>query len=198
MAPRLRVAGYRVRCFSYSSVAANLALNAERLARFAESIDAPAVHFIGHSLGGLVVAQSLMRHPPFRPGRVILMGSPFADSHVVRSLVANRLGRALLGRCLPAWLDSRPVAWPAAHELGVIAGSVGLGMGRLLAPGLAVPNDGAVAVRETIVPGAADHIVLSVSHSAMLVSGRVMDQVLHFLGYGRFRRDQWPDAIRPV
>ena len=124
-----------------------------------------------------------------RPGRVVLLGSPFAGSNAAARLEASRIGTALLGRSIREWLLDRPQAWSGPRELGVIAGCGRIGMGRIIAPDLARPNDGVVAVAETRVPGAADHLVLPVSHTAMLASRRVAEESAHFLRNGRFRHE---------
>jgi hypothetical protein len=76
----------------------------------------------------------------------------------------------------------------AGREIGIIAGNVPVGMGRLFGsfPG---PNDGMVAVEETRLDGAADHIVLPVAHTALLWSSEVARQTVWFLEHGRFHRD---------
>ncbi|MCX7961889.1 MAG: hypothetical protein N2653_09995, partial [Burkholderiales bacterium] len=63
-----------------------------------------------------------------------------------------------------------------------------LGLGRIVA-GLPGPSDGVVRVEETEVEGAADRIVLAVSHSTMLVSARVAREAAAFLATGRFLRE---------
>jgi hypothetical protein len=89
---------------------------------------------------------------------------------------------------MPEWLASGPPPGFDACELGVIAGSRGIGLGRLIAPGLPRPHDGVVSVDETRVPGMADHIVLRVGHTEMLVSRAVAQQVCAFLKHGKFDR----------
>ena len=76
-------------------------------------------------------------------------------------------------------------AWPAGVDVGSIAGRIPLGIGRLLGP-FPEPNDGTVAVAETQIAGLADHIVLPVSHVALLWSSAVAAQTEHFLLHGRF------------
>jgi len=75
--------------------------------------------------------------------------------------------------------------WVQARPLGIIAGSQPIGVGQLLA-GFAEENDGTVAVSETRMPGATDHIVLPVSHLGMLLSARVARETGSFLTAGRF------------
>jgi hypothetical protein len=82
-------------------------------------------------------------------------------------------------------LQPRTRHWTHARPLGVVAGSQPLGVGQLLAQ-FDEPNDGTIAVRETRMPGATDHIVLPVSHLGMLVSARVAREVGLFLTQGHF------------
>ena len=56
----------------------------------------------------------------------------------------------------------------------------------LVAPELPEPNDGIVAVAETVIPGERDRIILPVSHSGMLVSRAVATQAAAFLRNGKF------------
>src|SRR3954464_6278340 len=60
---RLRSCGFRTVCFSYPSMRASLSQNASVLSRFVERIAAPRIHFIGHSLGGLLILQMLAEFP---------------------------------------------------------------------------------------------------------------------------------------
>jgi hypothetical protein len=80
------------------------------------------------------------------------------------------------------------LAIPPGVEAGAIAGSRGLGLGRLVGLDVPLPNDGVVAVEETEHPQLADHLVMPIAHSAMLVSGAVARQVAAFLAHGRFAR----------
>jgi len=75
--------------------------------------------------------------------------------------------------------------WTHARPLGIIAGTQPLGFGQLLA-NFDEDNDGTVAVSETRMPGATDHIVLPVSHLGLLLSARVAHEAGLFLSTGRF------------
>ena len=190
---RRRVArnGFRVLSYSYPSVRLSLAENVERLARYCREIGTPRLHFVGHSLGGLIVLRMLGGAPGIRPGRVVLAGAPVAGSYAARSLARLPGGRAALGRSMMEWLEMpSPVSFTGC-DLGVIAGRMPLGAGRIVAPELPGPNDGAVRVDETRLPAMCDHIVLNVSHSGMLISSAVAHQIVAFLRNGAFdRRDK--------
>lgn len=187
---RLAAAGFRVATYSYPSMRLGFAANVERLARHCRALEAARLDFVAHSLGGLLVLRALedWNGPP--PGRVVLLGPPYADSCAARGLARWPGGRHVLGRCIPEWLDGPKPVPDGRYELGVTAGRRSLGLGRLVAPDLPRPNDGAVAVTETTVPGMREHIVLDVTHSGMLVSREVARQAVAFLRHGTFAHDR--------
>jgi len=188
LAHRLRHGGFRVETFSYPSVRWPLSVIAARLHDFARSRSTQRVHFVGHSLGGLVILNMLSAWTDLPPGRVVLLGSPCTDCESARQLGARSGGRLVLGRALHGWSCEDGEA--VAHRLpvGVIAGTRRIGMGRLFVR-LSGPNDGVVTVEETRLPGRAAHRVMPVSHSGMLVSSAVAEQVVCFLREGRFTGD---------
>ena len=182
--------GFDAVCYSYPSMRLTLTANAGRLAQFARSLRAPHIHWVGHSLGGLVILRMLEREPELPPGRVVLLGVPYGDGYVQRALAASRLGVRMLGRSIGEWIDIRkPENFPG-REIGVIAGSHSRGLGRVVARGLPTPNDGVVTVAETELAAACDRIVLPVSHSGMLFSRRVARQSGAFLRAGKFDATQ--------
>ena len=187
LAARLRACGFRCALFSYRSIALPLEEIARRLARFARAREPVRVHFVGHSLGGLVVLEMLARDKTLPVGRVLLLGTPAAGSQAVAQLSRSRTGRALLGRALPQWRPERAREVTARVLVGAIAGTVRMGVVSLLVK-LAPPDDGAVTVDETRLPDLADHIVMQTSHSGMALSRQVSRQACHFLKHGRFAR----------
>lgn len=183
---RLRQAGYAVRQFTYLTVWRNLPDNARRLQQLVAGIETPTVHFVAHSLGGLVVRQLFHDFPNQRPGRVVTLGSPHRGSRVVDVLERLELSKPLLGGSRKALHGEAP-AWSGLHQLGSLAGSRSVGLGRMLER-MPKPNDGTVTVEETKLPGMHDHIILPVSHMSMLFVPAVAGQVIHFLRHGRFER----------
>ncbi len=179
--------GYRTHAFSYRSVSRALPENARRLRRFVDDVDAPTVHLVGHSLGGVLALQMLNLFPTDKVGRIVCLGSPLAGSSTAHRLSRWRLGRKVLGRTLSGGVLENPlVSVDGSREVGVIAGSVAIGLGSLIGK-LETPHDGVVAVRETRLSGLAAHVVLPVNHFALLFSRRVVAQTVHFLRSGEFR-----------
>jgi 8-oxo-dGTP pyrophosphatase MutT (NUDIX family) len=185
---RLARAGFPPSLFRFRTVRDGLDANAERLARFAERLPSEKVHFVGHSLGGVVAAHMLQTRPPLRAGRLVCLGSPLRGTHSGKRLARFRWGAGVTGRSIGDLLARGGLApWSGAGDLGVIAGDLPLGLGLLLGA-LPKPHDGVVAVEETRLEGATDHLVLHVSHTVLVFSSAVAAQVVHFLRHGRFER----------
>ena len=183
LAARLARAGFRCHNFSYMGAGRPLAAHAERLARFAEGIG-PA-HFVGHSLGGLVILEALQCDARTAAGRVVLLGAPVNGCFAGRRLAGYPGGRWFLGASEELWREGRGARWSRPEALGVVAGTLPLGLGRLFGalPGV---NDGVVRLEETAVEGMAERVALPVGHSAMLISARVAHNVAAFLDQGKF------------
>ena len=180
--------GYEAVCYSYPSVRLTLTENATRLAQFARAQTAPVIHWVGHSLGGLVILRMLELDAVLPPGRVVLLGTPYGDSYAGRVLSGSALGARMVGRSIREWHEmKRPTQFPG-REIGVIAGTLSIGLGRIVAPELPVPNDGAVTLAETRLAAACDHIEMRVSHTAMVFARPVARQIGAFLRNGRFDR----------
>lgn len=186
LARRLRAAGFDTLSFAYPSVRGNLEEVAARLAgTVARHATAARVHFVGHSLGGLVLLAMLHRHPALAQGRAVLLGSPCTACSAADQLSRRAGWRVLVGHVLPAWRVQYGEAVVSRVQTGMIAGTRRVGLGRFLVV-LDGANDGMVTVEETRLRGLADHVVMPVSHSGMLLSARVAHQIAAFLHTGRF------------
>jgi alpha-beta hydrolase superfamily lysophospholipase len=189
--------GLRLRALPYSSLTESMEQVARRCARQVLSLAQRTllpVHLVGHSLGGLVIYRAfetgLLPSNRFsgEACRVVFMGSPVRGSQSARALAGMRAARRLLGNVGgPHLPQGVPPHWPFAAQLGTIAGTRAVGLGKLLAP-FNDANDGTVAVAETRLDGATDHCELAVSHTTMLLSAEVAGQVAAFLERGRFNR----------
>lgn len=186
---RLRQCGFRPIQFSYPTIRRNITLNAAALNRFVArinaEIDAQVIHFVGHSLGGLLIRQFLHDFPSQRPGRIVTLGTPHNGSLVAQHFNRSSLGRLVLGQSLDHALLGDMPPWDTSREIGVIAGTLNLGVGRLV-PDLVKPNDGTVSVAETCLNGMTDHIAVHVSHTALLFSTQAAGQTCAFLANGHF------------
>ncbi|MEA3106087.1 MAG: hypothetical protein QOI88_692 [Gammaproteobacteria bacterium] len=187
------------RVFRYASVGAAVTDNAVALGRYLQTIETDTLHLVAHSMGGLVILKlfelSLAPQGPLAgvaqglpPGRIVLTGSPVRGSRSAERLARLPFGRALLGlSAAEVLLTPRERRWHGGRDLGIIAGDLAVGLGRLLGP-MGAPNDGTVWLDETDLPGATDQLRVRVSHSGMVFSAEVAGQVAAFLKDGRFSR----------
>lgn len=193
---RLERAGFVTYAWSYPSVRGHLADNADALSRFLAELPVAALHLVGHSLGGIVIANALARHPDPRVRRVVLMAPPWAVSRCATTLQRVPGVAALLGRSMRDWLPAPRPDLPGV-DIGVVSGNRPVGLAGALV-GLPRPNDGIVMVAETRLPQARDAITLHVSHMEMLFSQRCAVQVTTFLRNGTFDHVATPtSADRP-
>ncbi|NNC63971.1 MAG: alpha/beta hydrolase [Gammaproteobacteria bacterium] len=185
---RLTRAGFAATQFRYRTIIQNVDRSAAALAEYVAATPGDTVHFVGHSLGGIVILKMIEHYGVERIGRIVSLGSPFRGSISANNLRRLPGGKCLLGRAMAqANEEAAERTWSGARELGVIAGDHARGMGRVIGV-LPKPNDGTVTVDETRLPGATDHIVLPVTHLSMLWSADVAEQVIAFLRDGHFTR----------
>ena len=188
----LQQAGYTTRSLDYRSRARPLeALVADihpAIAAFTDRVSGP-VHFVGHSMGGLLIRAYLAKHPPRRLGRVLLLGTPNGGSEIADRMQRLAIYRAFFG---PAGqqLTTRPDAATRAllstpnYPLGIIAGNRSVyPIASLFLP---QPNDGRVSVASTKLDGMADHIVIPTAHPFLMRDARAIAQTLAFLRDGKF------------
>ena len=182
---RMRRCGFVTYQFSYPTTRCTVDEAAQLLQRFIAKIPESTVHFIAHSLGGLVVQRLFSNHSDQRAGRVVTLGTPYQGSAAARGLARFRTGRFMLGNSYLHGLADHSRRWTAANSLGVIAGDLSIGGGRIFA-GLTSANDGTVGVDEARIPGATEQRVVHVSHMGLLVSPQVARLACAFLHSGTF------------
>ena len=156
----------------------------------AEVAPGSTIHFVTHSLGGILVRQYLREHEIPRLGRVVMLGPPNQGTEVVdrlREFPGFRFVYGEAGLQLGTGRDSVPKQLGEVNfDLGVIAGtrSINLFLSTMI-PG---ENDGKVSVGNTRVEGMNDHLAMEVTHTFMMRNDRVIAQVIHYLRHGRFQR----------
>lgn len=199
----LRRAGYRVVNETYPSASRPLEALADDwlpalLARH-RTAEAPALHVVTHSMGGIVLRGFLGRQPtPANLGRVVMIAPPNAGTQLVDRIARwwpFRVVTGVNGRRLGTDPTSPPRAWgpwPVAAPLGIIAGerSINPLFSRWIAD---APDDGKVSVAATRLAGMHAHLVLPISHTWLIYRGRTIDAVRTFLRTGAFAAVQ-PDS----
>jgi len=150
--------------------------------------DVERIHFVTHSLGGILVRQYLSMNTIAELGRVVMMGPPNQGSAAVDEL--NDLPgfdwlNGPAGRQLGKGEDSVPLQLgPADFELGVIAGNRSIDP--ITSAVLENPDDGRVSVDDTRLDGMADFIVVEHSHALMMRMRQPIELTIEFLRSGQF------------
>lgn len=184
LARKLGAEGLVCRRYSYATTGEGLDQHAAGLRQFVAKSPAKTVHFVAHSLGGLVTLRMLEIYDWVAPGRVVLLGSPLGGSVTARKAAKVPGSEKLLGDIRSA-LHQGYGQIPPGRDTGMIAGTRGIGLGMLVG-GVGGRGDGTVAIRETRMPGLADHIELPVTHTGMLYSKEVARQAAYFIRSGGF------------
>ena len=178
-AARLGAYGYQARVFAYHG-RRPYDRNVAGLAGFAR---APAF-FVGHSLGGVLILDMLTRHPEIAAQGVVLIAAPVRGCLAGRRFGEAGVGRWMMGAARPLW-EERDARWTRAAPLGVIAGTLPVGLGTALGA-LPGANDGVVRVDETTIDGMTERTLVRQGHSMLIFSSRVCGLVDRFLRSGRF------------
>ena len=186
--------GYRVVNVSYPSRTRSLeALATEWLPARLPKVEGDArVHFVTHSMGGILVRMWLREYgPPANLGRVVMLAPPNSGSEIpdrFARFAPFRWFTGVNGRRLGTATDALPTAlgrWPAeAGALGIIAGNRSLNP--FTAAWLPAPNDGKVTVASTHLAGERDHLVLPYGHTWLGWHRTTLAHITAFLRHGTF------------
>jgi pimeloyl-ACP methyl ester carboxylesterase len=146
------------------------------------------VHFVTHSLGGILVRVYLADNTIANLGRVVMLAPPNQGSSAVDEMVR-----------IPGfdWLNG-----PAGYQLGKGPESVPLRLGvpqfdfaviagdhtidPITSAVLPDPDDGRVSVSDTKLEGMRDFVVVPVSHALIMQDRQVFRLVRNFLAHGSF------------
>ena len=184
--------GYCVDNVRYESTRHDIETLAEQ-AIGAALVTCPAgqpVHFVTHSLGGILVRQYLENHRIENLGRVVMLGPPNKGSEVVDKL-AEFPGFHFINGDAGMQLGTGATSVPnrlgrADFDLGIIAGTRSVNL--LLSSIIPGADDGKVSVENTRLEGMRDHLEMPVTHTFMMQNTEVIEQVIHYLRFGEFRR----------
>lgn len=175
MASTLQERGYRVINWGYSSTCCTIAELGEQLADDLAALEGPRpdqLHFVGHSLGGIIIRWMLHHRPPGVNGRVVMLASPNQGSRAADEYLD--IGGWLLEPLDELTTDDkstvRQLAIPKGREIGTIAGAY----------------DGKVSPAESRLSTEADHVVVPAEHTFIMNRSDVQYLVVTFLKTGHF------------
>lgn len=197
LADYLKKHGYAAVNIDYPSTRYCMDELVERLHQMMQALNLEkdrTIHFVGYSMGALIVRGLVQKHRPPHLGRVVMLAPPNGGSEVADFLKNNFLFKWIYG---PAGQElgtnrdgCRDRFGDIDFELGVVAGD------RSLDPFssaiIAGPSDGKVSIERTQVPGMKDHIVVHATHTFIMRNEKAMTQTLHFLRHGVFYRGGQP------
>ena len=151
---------------------------------------AGTIHFVTHSLGGILVRQYLAEHTIPELGRIVMLSPPNQGSRVVDKFSGYPGYRFLNGPAgFQLGTDENSIPrrlGPAKFEVGIITGDRSINL--ILSTAFDEPNDGKVAVEEARLEGMKDFLVVPHCHPCIMNSAGVLDQIVKFLQVGSFSR----------
>jgi pimeloyl-ACP methyl ester carboxylesterase len=188
---RLEAEGYRVVSFGYPSRSEPMETLVDLLAEEVErccAADAASVHFVTHSMGGILVRSYLGDRPEPHRGRVVMLSPPAGGSELIDTFEDSPLLRLIVGPAgVELGTDSTDIAGrfgPVRFTLGVITGDLSFNpVTSWIIPG---PDDGKVGVDNARVEGAADFLVLPATHTFIMNRADVAEATIRFLRQGSF------------
>jgi len=194
LAASLTEASYRVENVAYESTEQPIEVLAEQAVKNGLQAcgDSRTIHFVTHSMGGILVRQYLEENDIERLGRVVMLGPPNQGSEVI-DRYADWPGFEWFSGPAGVQLGTGEASVPRAlgpvdFDLGIIAGNRTLNP--ILSRSLPGKDDGKVSVEATRIKGMDDHLEMPVNHVFMMRDKDVIDQVLYYLQNGFFRREQ--------
>lgn len=182
--------GYEVINIAYPSTDYNL----EKLSSIVAAdikkriiIDKP-VHFIGYSMGGLVIRATLKKYKPKIMGRVVQIATPNKGSEIADRLKNNIFYKFLYGpagqQLITDQSKIKSLFGPIDYDLGIIAGYGANNF--IFKKTFDGENDGTVAVNKVFIAGCKDYIKIRGTHFFMPFDTEVKSQALHFIKHGKF------------
>jgi len=166
-----------------------------------QQFDPAEIHFVAHSLGGIVVRKAIKEDRPAKLGRVVMFSPPNRGSSVVDSIGDWWLYVWLngpAGQQLSTAADSVPnQLGPVDYPVGIITGDRHAFYDAWLSKIIPGMDDGKVSIERTKLDGMSDFLVVHESHSFIMNSEYVQAETVHFLRHGKFKhhKDPLPPAL---
>lgn len=193
LARRLEAEGFETELVGYPSRSRSIEALADITAQKIRSLDphdGGRIHFVTHSLGGILARVMLQKGGWPNLGRVVMLAPPNGGSELADLLIRTPLLWRIYGqpvRELGTGPESLPNNLPKPdYEVGVIAGN--RSPNPLFSLFIKGPDDGKVGVAKARLDGMKDFIVIRRTHSFIMNSPEAARQTVHFLRHGRFEK----------
>lgn len=191
---RLREAGYHTVNLDYPSRKKTIEQIAEEhvpeAIEHCQSYNAEKIHFVTHSMGGIITRKVIKDKRPDSLGKVVMLSPPNKGSNVADALKGRWYYHWIngpAGQQLTTSADSLPnTLGPVDYPVGIITGNDPAFFDTWFTTFIPGVNDGKVAVAQARLDGMADFMVVSASHTYIMDADLVQDETVYFLKHGKF------------
>lgn len=158
--------------------------------------DKPKVHFVTHSMGGLLARYYIHHYQPENLGKVVMLGTPNQGSESADFLMESEIFAPIFKKIYgPAGqqlsTDQKHIADDITYPLGIIAGNASINpLSPWMLADIETGHDGVVPIENTKIDGMTDHIVLHVAHTLMIIAPEVFKQAAYFLENNKFNHEK--------
>ncbi|HFB65069.1 MAG TPA: alpha/beta fold hydrolase [Aeromonadales bacterium] len=188
--------GFRVINLDYPSTRKNISVLADETIKRgleqSQQLQARKIHFVTHSMGGILLRDYLSRNSLDKIGHTVMLSPPNKGSEIVDKLKNNFFFKWILGpagrelgtdrKSLPARLK------PFHHSVGIITGNKSARHDKFFNNFFEGEHDGKVSVSSARLKGMSDFLVLPTQHTFIMSDDAVIKQTLHFIKQGTFKR----------
>jgi pimeloyl-ACP methyl ester carboxylesterase len=181
---QLQKKGLKTQIFFHNPWRKTIEEKAKMLNNFISSFEVDKIHYVGHSMGGLIIVKMFISYPNQHPGNIVTLGTPHNGCKSLKIALTIPGFKFLLGKCLISAVKLGKLPLPQNHRVGAIAGKLNFLLGYLLK--LKTPNDTLVSVFETQHPDLKDSLAINATHASMLLSKKVAKNIVYFIKNGVF------------
>jgi hypothetical protein len=157
---------------------------------FCNKAKAETIHFVTHSLGGIMVRYYLQEHKIDNLGKIVMLSPPNKGSEVadfLKDVYVYKLAMGPAGQQLGTDSNSLPKSMRSIEaNVGIITGNKTLDP--WFSPLIPGADDGKVSVESAKLEEMSDFMVVESTHAFIMRNALVIDQIKYFLKHGIFKK----------